>query len=285
MTAAAIARVVEDLRAGRINNITGHDWGELHHVTRDGCPVVDATAIYDSIVSKDEPIYLYEDHPCIAPPWSTGLICYVNAHGNVTAMLTVAFDERDGDGPRWQTDNTVDWDRVRWIVSTVVYIGGRAGDGRPFPTSGPLHLFESAVYDDGKPADLHWTQLVPDYPIDNWENAHLVMLGVHNFMNCRNVQLVEPIRPRAEARCIARTGVTVSTVSVFPTSKSTKGTPGPGAGLGVPLTSVVGHFASYGPKYGRGLLFGKLEGRFWHPQHARGKAELGERRHDYDLIE
>jgi hypothetical protein len=52
--------------------------------------------------------------------------------------------------------------------------------------------------------------------------------------------------------------------------------------VGVPLTSVVGHFARYGVD-GRGLLFGKYAGRFWIPQHARGKKELGVNVNDYDL--
>jgi hypothetical protein len=42
----------------------------------------------------------------------------------------------------------------------------------------------------------------------------------------------------------------------------------------VPLTSVRGHFATYGQD-GRGLLFGKYAGRYWIPQHARGSAEHG----------
>jgi len=35
-----------------------------------------------------------------------------------------------------------------------------------------------------------------------------------------------------------------------------------------PLTSVRGHFAHYGPAYDRGLLFGRLAGKFWIPARA-----------------
>lgn len=35
--------------------------------------------------------------------------------------------------------------------------------------------------------------------------------------------------------------------------------------------------------HGRGLLFGKLAGRFWIPQHARGDREHGESVADYAL--
>lgn len=37
-----------------------------------------------------------------------------------------------------------------------------------------------------------------------------------------------------------------------------------------PVAIVRGHFAHYGPEYGRGLLFGKLAGRFWVSPHSRG---------------
>jgi hypothetical protein len=40
---------------------------------------------------------------------------------------------------------------------------------------------------------------------------------------------------------------------------------------------------SYGPAYGKGLLFGKFEGRFWVPQFARGSKEFGETVKDYRL--
>ena len=52
----------------------------------------------------------------------------------------------------------------------------------------------------------------------------------------------------------------------------------------MPLHVVRGHMARYGPKYDRGLLFGKYEGKFWIQPHAKGRAEVGERQHTY-LIE
>ena len=36
-----------------------------------------------------------------------------------------------------------------------------------------------------------------------------------------------------------------------------------------------GHFAEYGPQFGKGLLFGKHAGRFFVPPHLKGKKEYG----------
>lgn len=272
--ASAIGRVVADLRTGNIRALSD-DLRDLAGPWP-AEPVVDATAIYRSLVAREESVALYEDHPCISPPWEHAAICYVNEHGNVIVMCALADSSR-----QWETAEPVDWERVRWRLNTFVFIGGRSTVSGPMPTIGPVHLWQFAIYEQGEPADLHWVHLVPEYPLEHWDMAHLVLLGALNFMNCRNVELVEPRRPRAEARRLARTGVTVHTINVFPigrSSRSVKSDP-----LGVPLTSVRGHFATYGPAYGRGLLFGKHEGRFWIPQHARGSAEIGTSDHDYRI--
>lgn len=275
MTAEPIARVVADLRAGRVRTLTRQTerFADSWHPD----PVVDATAIYHSLVARNDPIAIYEDHPCIAPPWDHAAICYVNEHGNVIVMCSLA----GSDDQRWDTAEPVDWDRVRWRLNTFLFIGGRGATGA-MATLGPVHLWQYAIYDDGTPADLHWVQLEQRYPMEHWDMAHLVLLGALNFMNCRNVDIVDPIRPRPEARRIARTGVVVHTINVFPIGRSAR-TQRAASGAGTPLTSVRGHFACYGPEYDRGLLFGKYAGRYWIAQHARGAAELGESSHDYVL--
>ncbi len=42
-----------------------------------------------------------------------------------------------------------------------------------------------------------------------------------------------------------------------------------------------GHFAEYGPEFGKGLLFGRLSGRFYVPPHLKGKEENGIVEKDY----
>jgi hypothetical protein len=249
--------------------------------------VVDATAIYRSLADNPKPVYLYEDHPCIAPPWMNAAICYANEHGNVIVMQSTATELAKNERRElWEPADPVEWDRVRWAVDTCVWIGGHSKAlGGSFQTAGPVHVWRSAVYENGEPADLHWVQLVPEYPLENWEMAHLVLLGALNFMNCRNVELVEPTRERHERKRLTRLGVRVHTISVFPVGRSTRNGPkAAGTGGGVPLTSVAGHFAHYGPEYGRGLLFGRLSGRYWIPQHARGAVEHGQSEADYRLV-
>lgn len=321
MTAEAIAAVCADLDAGRIVNTLPRDRGMFEVAESFALmpsKVIDATSVYEHNVAAGKEVYLYEDHPCIAPPFRTFRTCYVNEHGNVTVMSSVAtrrsdphlegslgFEQAIGriadpslrnitqPDARWRPAQPVDWDRVEWILDTFVFVGGRSrllAERRgqpgtmPIPTSGPVHLWRFAIYPDGEPADLHWVQLLDTFELDHWDGAQLVLLGALNFLNCRNVELVEPERPRAERRRLERTapGVKVHELHVFPAGKSSRSAR-KGESLGVPLTAVRGHFSTYGPEYGKGLLFGKLSGRFWIPGHARGSSEHGEHRTSYKL--
>lgn len=307
-SADVIAPVVADLRAGRVHRLIGgvDVWEAARFTVTFDAKTVDATAIYHSLVARDDPVFLYEDHPNIAPPFQCAEFCYVNEHGNVIVMKALAQDRRGHEKEMadsiaslevarpvsqpepWEPAEPIEWDRVRWIIDTMCWIGGRKGDGTSFPTGGPVHMWRFAVYETGQPADLHWVHLVPEYPLENWDMAHLVLLGSLNFLNCRNVELVEPERPRPERRRIARTGQRIYELSVFPVGRSSRSA-GSGPGQGVPLSSVRGHFSHYGDccpgmHDPRGLLFGKLTGRFWIPQHARGSAEHGEHESSYRLV-
>jgi hypothetical protein len=107
------------------------------------------------------------------------------------------------------------------------------------------------------------------------------VLGALNLGNCVNVELMEPKRSRAESRRIERMGVRVSELHVRPISKSYRGKGGAEPLGTVPIHSVRGHFATYGPEYGRKLLFGKYAGRYWIPAHARGNPAAGEVQQSY----
>lgn len=283
MTAEPIARVVADIRRGRVRSVTHDprvDGLALACAQRDQ-PVVDATDIYKSLAAKEAPVDLYGDHPCIAPPWDDAMVCYLNEHGNAVVMQVSA--EPWPAGERWETPNEVAWDELRWRLNAFIWVGGKSGDGKPMPTSGPAHLFQYAVMPDGAPADMHYVHLIRRYPVEQWTMAQLTLLASLNFLACRNVEIVEPTRPFPVRRRLAKTGVSVHTITVRPVAKRTRSTPS-GESLGaVPLTSVRGHFAEYGEQYGKGKLFGRLEGRFWIPAHARGIAEAGQSQHDYLL--
>lgn len=51
----------------------------------------------------------------------------------------------------------------------------------------------------------------------------------------------------------------------------------------MPLHVAKGHWSHYGPRYGKGLLFGKIEGKFWVPEAEKGKALNGIRHKHYTV--
>lgn len=315
--AEAIAKVVADIRKGTVRNALGtKGQGPMLHdlalrFSQMG-PVVDATPIYQPMADDPEPmVNLYDDYQCLAPPWDFGSICYRNQHGNVIVMACMATDwfnlPNEGDDATpdemnrasWKLateamerlvggksddlwdgnpdDGPIDWDNIRWTIDTFLWTGGRGGSG-PMPTVGPIHMWRTAVRPDGTPADHHWVSLTA-YPMENWDMAHITLLGALNFCNATNTEIVEPTRPRAEAKRIARTGVRVSMIHVRPMGRSANG-----ARRLEPLDltaqhGVRGHMAHYGaccPGHDpKGLLFGKLTGRYWVPPHVRGDAKHG----------
>ena len=116
-----------------------------------------------------------------------------------------------------------------------------------------------------------------EFQRDELTKRMFVPLFAYNLLNCSNVILVdEPSRSRSLARRIARTGVTLSEIHVLrqgTTRKSSSATTAPAGSTR--LHSVRGHTARYGVE-GRGLLFGRIAGRFWIPQHVRGDSAYGE---------
>ena len=285
MTAEPIAEVIADIRAARVR----------HHITdafintylsrraRLPQPVVDASAIYTSLMDRATSVgvNLYEDFPSTVSPWEDALIAYVNTHGNV--MVLQVHQEPWEESRQWETGNTVDWSRVRWLLETSVWLGGRAGDGKPIETSGPLHLLQYAVYDDGSPADMHWVALLGSDNQEPWEMPTAVLNASLNFLACSNVEVAEPKRPFPVRQRLRKTRVQVQTIVVRPPGKRRGSAAGarPMDQLDVPLSSVRGSFGRYGPQFGTGLLFGKYAGKFWRPAHVRGVGEAGSK--DYVL--
>lgn len=292
--AESIAEVVADIRAGRTDHPAAFDRAGadisrrmLERAQRPQ-PVVDCTAVFHHQLAADT-VDLYDDHPSITPPWPDALLCYINTFGNVVC-LQVHREDWDG-SPRsldeWSTDNDVDWSKVRWIAETTIWVGGVNKAGRPIPTSGPCHMFRHAISDDGSPEDINWVELLnrgrpgqradPDEPgAAMWEASLITLGGSLNFLNCSNVDVAEPDRPRPVRRRLDRTGVTVQTIVVRPPGRRTAGSPAAARPIDAAesvLSPVRGHFSHYGPQYGRGLLFGRLAGKFWIPGHVRGAGD------------
>jgi hypothetical protein len=293
MTAEAIARVVHDLRIGNVfDRFNKHYPDTADAETRkrvfQRSTVIDATAMYNEVTTHE--VWLYEDH-MVNPVWESPLVCYVNQHGNVLVMhapiIWPADYEEMWEKLKWQPEpevgHTIDWDRVKLLYMPMLYLGGRSKN-EPILTSGPVHGWRVAVYEGGEIADIRWVDFSNgEYEVfDHWQNAISTLLRTFTLANCVNVELAEPVRPKAERKRIERTGVRVSEIHLRPISKSYRGKGGPTQGL-VPLHSVRGHFAEYGTN-GRGLLFGKYAGRYWIPAHARGNPERGEVEQSY-LVE
>jgi hypothetical protein len=286
VTAEPIAAVVADIRAGRVRHQVADPVVNAFLLARarQPQPVVDATAIYRSLLDRatGDGINMYDDFPSVASPWDDALVCYINDHGNVLTLQV--HSEPWTSDRRWDTANPVDWDRVRWLVETSLWIGGRDGTGKPIRTQGPVHLLQHAVYADGQPADMHWVALLGRHDEETWQMPLAVLNATLNFLACSNVEVAEPVRPFPVRRRLRRTRVQVQTIVVRPPGKRRAGNGArPVDALDTPLTSVRGHFARYGEAYGRGRLFGKHEGKFWVPAFARGSANGGNGQRDYVL--
>lgn len=304
MTAEPIAQVVADIRAGRVQHPAAFDRpgaelsARLLTCAQQPQPVVDCTAIFNT-QRVAQTVALYDDHPSITPPWDNALLCYVNTFGNVVCLQAHRKDW-DGSTPArkdWFTDNEVEWQRVRWVTETAVWVGGVSSDGTVLPTSGPCHMFRHAIHDDGSPADINWLALMArrgrfgshgtlaDANQAMWDAALITLGASFNFLGAVNVDVAEPARPRPLRRRIARTGVQVQTIVVRPPGKrrGKSAVARPIDTLETVLSPVRGHWSHYGPAFNRGLLFGKYAGKFWVPAFARGSAEHGEIRRDYIL--
>lgn len=297
MAAEEIARVVADLRSGNWELSTSD---EDHKRTFTGAAkyatVVDVSSIYDAYNASSETRNLYDSHPCVIPPWPTGLLCYTNPFGNVYAMLYELIDFRDLDGtwiPQWENDKGIDWENdVRWAVAMKVFLGGTNTNGRRIGTLGPVYQFQWALGHDGEPLDLHWMvtdkrfadaledQAAEDHPM---MIPQVVALDAFGFLQCRNVDIQEPKRPNHLRKRIAKSGITLNEIHVFPAGKTSRSRGVVGEPLGSVHAPVRGHFAEYGDRYGKGKLFGKLEGRFYVTPHVRGSRDVGESNQEFVL--
>ena len=277
--AEQIAEVVADIRAGRAqcpiaNTSTGIAIARAClHRAQQPQPIVDCQAIWRAQLAADG-IAPYDDWPSVVPPWEDSILGYVNTFGNVV-LIQVRRMDHDGSTPAdgtWRTENPIDWAGIRWISEATIWVGGHNGRGEPLPTSGPMHIIRHAIREDGAPEDINWIALTGEETLAIWEVAMTVFGAAMSFLNASNVSVATPVRPRPSRRRIARTGVEVQTIVVRPPGKRRAGGSGvrPIDDMETVLSPVRGHFSHYGEKYGRGLLFGKYEGKFWIPGHVRG---------------
>lgn len=114
-------------------------------------------------------------------------------------------------------------------------------------------------------------------------------LDTLQMLGCKNVSLSPHDNdPKQVRRAIKRHGGTPGsyryhTLVVRPAG-SKPGTPGEEIGI-MPRHVCRGHFAEYGPEFGKGLLFGKYAGRFFVPPCVKGDKKNGVVEKDYMIPE
>jgi hypothetical protein len=130
-------------------------------------------------------------------------------------------------------------------------------------------------------------EMAPDklYPliVRGLGQAAMITLFTFSLLHCRNVITEDNDErtrlPRQAIRARERANkpfLVYKTLVVKPHGRHHTGN-GKGTGIGTKkrMHLVRGHFAEYGPKYGTGLLFGRIEGRFFIPPHVRGDDTVG----------
>lgn len=258
--------------------------------------VADNVAAYTLAQADKGNEYRVGEWPCLAPPWDWAFIEYPSASGrqrrgahvigfDLDALSPDELGELDGmiggaiaDGHGNYPDA-----HVRFALALLMF----GDDGHS--VHGPLGAIVFALDEHGKELgnrwyyrnEETWAQLDAGEPEGSWLfAAALPALQTIAFMHCRNVVVDRASRPAALAKKYRRkTGhdpVRWQTVRLeLPRKAHTGGGTVQNPGQAPDLHIVPGHFAHYGnccpsTHEPNGLLFGRLEGRYWVPQHMRG---------------
>lgn len=202
-----------------------------------------------------------------SPQWSIGHYCEVSTHDDGSRHLT-AHHFVDANRPPWYLGITeCDIDREGALQFKILDNGHRALEFRP-------------------------STLVKHVDPENMQRAFRTILSTLfdnlQLLGCANVSLSDrPMPERCERDAVKRQGPKDGgyRYHVLVVRKAGAKTDSPGIEIGaeMPLHVCRGHFAEYGPKFGKGLLFGRLEGRFYIPPHMKGKAEHGVVEKDYEI--
>jgi hypothetical protein len=112
-----------------------------------------------------------------------------------------------------------------------------------------------------------------------YESAFTALFAC-SLLHCKNVTEQERRLPRQQARARERKQLEPllwKTLNVSPIRRTPTSAVHAHARAHVKRSHLCrGHFAEYGPKYGKGLLFGKHAGRFWVPPVVKGSPEAGQ---------
>lgn len=258
--------------------------------------IVDVNAIYHDWKTGNHPDFLPYSDTMMAPPYDEATYCAYQPEGSGYVWMmgassytrehpawdTFRWSRHDSAYESWERSNRaallgepdVDWDQVKWITATALYL---AFDGAP-GVIGPVASWRVAIDEHGTPVDIHETRsVIARQDEGTYDNQMTVWMKATTWLNCRNIELVEPTRPWAQQKRLNRIGAgPIKEIHIRPVGRTVQRGKTVAVGdTATPLHTVRGHMATYGMD-GRGKLFGRLTGRYWIPAHARGSAEHGE---------
>lgn len=227
----------------------------------------------------------------IAPPWQS---FFMQAPKYPYAALFKAYPinpELDSDKKRF--GGLVN-EQTKWFVAILIFaiMTYRETKIPSFFSYIPIGLDKDGLIqnqrDDGSfgvAIDPIWENMEEDY-YDDWVHASQAVLSgcslAITFCHCKNVEIIEtvPQHTRAMRRRNEPVKKSFHTIHINPIKKILK-TEGQSETLGLnqALHICRGHFKNY---QGRGL-FGKYQGTYWWPMHARGSDVYGKIVQDYKI--
>lgn len=246
--------------------------------------VIVADDIVSFLASGDQDTSPWDALDTVTPPWSRIWIDYEYPSDKTMRFGALIINDR------WATKETT----------------GRAGitfcegaHGRP-----PFIGAASAIIEYDHQGKLKGNILrgIPkehtrwsDADRESWEiNQHFhlgLVLAVLDFLHLKNATTEEqPIDRRHAKHCHRRfgtkqAGYTFRTVCIDsePLRQYQRRIAESVRAGTMPLHKVRGTYTKYGAEHGRGLLFGKFSGKFFHRPHLRGKSENGIVHKDFKL--
>ena len=182
-------------------------------------------------------------------------------------------------------------DDARWDMLVTLWVEQEAGK-----VAGPYGQWRMSIDECGRvvgdvnfhaPADTPYGRVLVNHVISSYNALLFPCMLALSFMHARNVRVVEN-RPDLKTVKRAQRAKTLPprafrTLVIDPVKETLRraGAEQGKTGLKRALHECRGHFAQYGPEYGRGRLFGKYSGLFWIPAHERGGTP-DDRRADHD---
>jgi hypothetical protein len=246
-------------------------------------PVVFDNVTEYLFAENSQETWLYREHfPCVAPPWPL--------FWAETRKPSQILSEVNGTMP-WGPKRLTAWGM---LVTSGVREGG-GFESRALQIAehdGQLMAYgqwrwnvgaDGVMMGDTEHTDLHFMPLAVESPFRQiWyfdlERTLFPFFMALSFCHCKNVTL-QTQRPAAQLQkaTMRRHGQPLKDYKVIRIDAAQRMLDDVGqrrtVGLGNALRNpfVRGHYAHYGDRWSKGKLFGKLEGLYWIPMHARVK--------------